>query len=803
VKYARLADEKLAHGPFPDSSLLYAAPEVVGPGDAGTAQGFANELRDSGYGEDAQSANVGWFHLQSDAIQIYPGPQSDTGGEDPAVLRFENGKIASIVSLKDQKPLSDYTLEPHVLSTLFNKNREKRRLVPYQDIPPVLVDAVLSAEDKHFFHHSGFDMARIARAAWIDVREHRRAEGASTLTQQLARMLWLDNRKTFARKFDECLITIHLERKLTKQKIFEYYADDVPMGQRGSFSIRGFGEASQAFFGKAIRQLTLPEAATLAGLIQEPSYRNPVYWPKRAKARRNTVLKRMLDNRYITEAQYGAATAAPLVIAKRGVESAAAPYFLDIVNRRLGDEFPDDDFQTAGARIYTTIDPELQRDAVQAVSDGMEKVDAILKRRHALLVRRHKAKPEPFDAPQVALIALDPHTGEVKALIGGRNYGASQLNHALAERPSGSVFKPFVYAAALNTELTSQNPITASTIFPDEPTSFTYDGKTYEPMDFERGQWEGNVTLRKAFAKSLNVPAVEVAQAAGYDKVADLAHEAGLDNIQPTPAEALGAYNVTPLEIARAYTIFANDGEESEPRFISRIVDKNGTQMWASQTDPKDVLDPRINYLMVSLMQEVLRTGTGAGVSAYGFTLPAAGKTGTSQQLRDAWFAGFTTKLLCVVWVGLDNYDSIHMEGAQAALPIWAEFMKLAHTHAAYSGVTDFPMPPGIVSAQIDPMSGYLASSACPDARPEYYLLGTQPMQFCPLHPGGPTEVAGWETATPPQAAMPSTPVGAAQMAPGTVPLPQQPGMNPENQPQPQPPKKKKGFFDKLKSIFH
>jgi penicillin-binding protein 1B len=788
AKYARLADQKLQHGPFPDSSMLYAAPEIVGPGDAGTPLRIADELRESGYEEDAPQAAIGWFHLRPDAIEIHPGSQSDTGGEEAAVLHFQDGKINSITSLKGGKELDEYAIEPKLLSSLWDKNREKRRLVRFEDIPPVLVDAVLSAEDKHFFHHSGFDFVRIAKVAWIDLREHRRAEGASTITQQLARMLWLDNEKTFSRKFAEALITIHLERKLSKQKIFEYYANDYPLGRRGPFSIRGFGEASQAFFGKDIRQLTLPEAATLAGLIQEPSYRNPIRHPKRAQVRRNVVLARMLDNGYITQQQYRAAIAAPMDIAKQGVESADAPYFVDIVDERLGDEFPDDDFQTDGAKIYTTLDPELQGDAVRAVADGMANVDAILAKRH---------KGAHFEQPQAALIALDPHTGEVKALVGGRNYDISQLNHVLSERPSGSAFKPFVYAAALNTALNSPNPITASTVYPDEPKTFMYDGKPYAPVDYHHSAWLGDVTLREAFAKSLNVPAVEVAEAVGYDKVADLAHEAGLENIQPTPAEALGTYNVTPLELARAYTIFANDGEEVEPRFISRVVDKNGTQMWASQPDTKEVLDPRINYLMVSLMEEVLRSGTGVRARAYGFTLPAAGKTGTE---HDAWFAGFTTKLLCVVWVGFDDYHDLKMEGADAALPIWAEFMKLAHTHTAYKDATEFPVPPGVVSAQIDPLSGALASSACPDARTEYYLLGTQPTQFCPLHRGGATEVAGWAAAPAPPPGIPTTPTAVAQVAPAAQALPQQPGM-PESQPQPQQ-KKKHGFLDKLKSIF-
>ncbi len=283
AKYARLTDEKLAQGPFPNSSLLYAAPQTVGIGDPGTPLHFAAKLRESGYAEDARTNPGGWYHLRADAIEIFPGDRSYSGSE-PGVLRFKDGKISSIIALSDNTARTEYTLEPQLLSSLYDKNREKRRLVRYDDIPPVLVQAVISIEDKRFFQHSGFDPVRIVEAMFVDLKQHRNAQGASTLTQQLARNLWLDSRKTWTRKFDELLITIHLERKLTKQKIFEYYANQVDLGRRGSFAIRGFGEASQAYFGKDIRQLTLPEAATLAGLIQEPSFRNPVRWPERAQA---------------------------------------------------------------------------------------------------------------------------------------------------------------------------------------------------------------------------------------------------------------------------------------------------------------------------------------------------------------------------------------------------------------------------------------------------------------------------------------------------------------------------------------
>ncbi len=786
AKYARLTDEKLTQGPFPNSSLLYASPQSVGIGDPGTPLAFASRLRESGYSEDARTNPAGWYHLRPNAIEIFPGDHSYNGSE-AGVLRFDDGKISSIIALSDNSPRTEYALEPQLLSSMYDKNREKRRLVRYDDIPPVLVHAVISIEDKRFFQHSGFDPSRIVKAVFVDVKQHRNAQGASTITQQLAKNLWLDSRKTWTRKFDELLITIHLERKLTKQKIFEYYANQVDLGRRGSFAIRGFGEAAQAYFGKDIRQLTLPEAATLAGLIQEPSFRNPVRWPERAKARRNVVLARMLDNHYLSQAQYEAAVQAPMVVARQGIESADAPYFVDLVNERLADEFQDHDFQDSGSKIYTTLDPDLQRDAAEAVASGMREVDAIVAKRHK--------EGAPIEEPQVALICLDPHTGEVKALIGGKNYGVSQLNHVLAKRPSGSAFKPFVYAAALNTGLWGRpDPITASTIFQDEPRTFFYDGKPYEPVDYHHGEWMGDVTLKTAFAKSLNVPAVEVAEAVGYGTVAQLAHSAGLADIRATPAMALGSYDVTPLEIAGAYTAFGNRGVMVQPRMISRIVDKSGDAVWSSQPETKKILDPRINFLVVTLMQEVLRSGTGAGVRARGFSLPAAGKTGTA---HDAWFAGFTTKLLCVVWVGLDDYQDLKIDGPKAAVPIWTEFMKRAHKHRAYRDVTQFEVPEGVVSAQVDPLTGDLATSACPRVDTEYYLLGTQPVQFCPLHQGGATEIAGWETSAP--------------VAPGAANVPAQPGATPAANPQDlnaQNQQKKQsepkpGLFDKLKSIFH
>jgi penicillin-binding protein 1B len=789
VKYSRLIEAKLGVGPFANTSMLYAAPRTVAVGDIANPQEIAMELRRSGYNESSNN-RTGYYTIKPGEIDIYPGPDSYFRRDD-GVVKFTGAKVSRIISLADNTDRTEYTLEPELISSLFDKNREKRRLIKYEDIPPVLVHAVVSAEDKRFFQHSGFDPIRIIKAAYVDMKERRYAQGASTLSQQLARSLWLDNDKTWRRKIPEVLITMHLEQKLTKEQIFEYYANQVPLGQRGSFGIRGFGEAAAVFFGKDITRLTLPEAATLAGLIQQPSYTNPYRWPERAKQRRNVVLKLMRDNRYISDEECEKALAAPMELVRQtNLEATDAPYFVDLVNDTLQERFPDTNFQTSGDRIYTTLDLNLQRDAAEAVRIGMEEADGRIK---------HRKKRDPkYPDPQCALIALDPQTGEVRALVGGRNYGASQLNRILAKRQPGSSFKPFVYATALNTGLASGNLLlTPATMVQDEPTTFWFDGKPYEPSNFEH-KFYGAVTLRDAMAHSLNVATVKVAEQVGYEAVVDFARKAGLNmEIQPTPAVALGSYEVTPLEIAGAYTIFANRGEYSKPYFLSTIANPNGSSMFEGKPEHRAVLDPRVTFLMDQLLEEVVRTGTGAGMYGRGVNFPVAGKTGTS---HDGWFAGFTSKLLCVVWVGFDDNRQLDLEGAHSALPVWAEFMKRAHEHREYRNVSEFTPPAGVVSVQIDPASGQLATASCPKVRTEYFIEGTQPVEMCQYHRGGGTQIAGWETEQTPPANRVERPVSSGgqhdRLAQNAPPVGQ------EQTVAKPPPPKKKSLLDRLRSIF-
>jgi penicillin-binding protein 1B len=361
VKYARLIEEKLTAGPFANTSALYAAPETLMLGDEISVDDILIRLRSAGYTE-SRNSRMGWFNVRPDAIEIFPGPHSFYDTQD-GVIKIEDGKISQIISARDGEKRTSYDLEPELITNLFDRNREKRRIVHYEDLPPVLINAVVSAEDKRFFQHAGFDPLRIAKAVYEDIKAGYKAQGASTLSMQLARMFWLDQKKTWKRKAAEVLITLHLEHKLSKQEIFTYYANQIDLGRRGSFAIHGFGEAAQAYFGKDVRQLTLPEAATLAGLIQRPSFTNPIRWPERARQRRNVILSLMRENGYISDREYAVAAASPLVVSRPGIESTDAPYFVDLVNDELQDDFAEHDFQTKTYRVYTTLDLNLQREA--------------------------------------------------------------------------------------------------------------------------------------------------------------------------------------------------------------------------------------------------------------------------------------------------------------------------------------------------------------------------------------------------------------------------------------------------------
>jgi penicillin-binding protein 1B len=654
-----------------------------------------------------------------------------------------------------------------------------------------MVDAVTSIEDRRFFEHSGVNFVRLAEAAWIDFTHQRHEQGGSTITMQLSRAFFLSPEKKVTRKMAEMIIAMELEQKFTKQQIFAFYANRVDLGQRGSFTISGFAEAAHAYFNKSLKDISLPEAALIAGLIQAPSALSPYRHPERALERRNLVLDSMVETHAITKADAEKAKATPLKLAPPNVEASDAPYFVDLVRDTLVSKLNEREMNDQQYRIYTTLDPELQKAAAQAVETGIKLVDDQVTKMRTKKVKVGKGKYEttvqPGPQAQVALVAMNPHTGEVLALVGGRNYGSSQLNHSVARRPTGSIFKPFVYAAAMNTGVNGGNPVfTPASLVADAPTTFAYGDQIYEPRNYKE-EYHGDVTARYALALSLNNATVKLAEEVGYDKVADLAKQAGITSVKATPAMALGAYDATPIDMAAAYTVFANDGTRIAPQWVNSVRNANGDVVLDFKPDKREVLDPRVAAVMTNMMEGVLNFGTAFPVRARGFNAPAAGKTGTS---HDGWFAGYTSNLLCIVWVGYDDYSDIRLSGAQTAAPIWAEFMKKAVTLPQYSDVKPFSQPTGVVDVQLDKATNLLATPSCPETYTAAFIAGTEPNQTCDQGTGVKGffskifGMSGEKALPPPQTGQPQADAAQGQ------------GTNGDGS------KKKKGIFGKFVGIF-
>jgi penicillin-binding protein 1B len=745
IKYGRIVDQRLQHPLFKNTAKIYAAPREVRPGQKFTIQLIADELRQAGYtttGAFKQSP-LGTYRVDPETINIEPGPQS-YHAQDGATIRVEHGIVESIDDDHGQL-LSSYELEPLMITGLSeDANRTKRRLVTYDEIPQNLVQAVLAIEDRRFFEHSGVNYTSMLGWAYHDlVGDRKHLGGASTITMQLAKQLFVADNRTIKYKVTQILVAFHLEHRFDKKQIFELYANQVPLGEHGSFSVNGFGEGAQVFFGKDVRQLDLAECALLAGMIQRPSYFNPWRHAERAIQRRNLVLDSMVETGAITKDQAEEAKAESLHLTNSSVDASEAPYFVDLVHEQLLQKIGERDPNLEGLHIYTTLDPDLQRVATSAVESSLHLIDERVDRQHA----RDRRLGRPYVYPQVALIALNPHTGQVLALVGGRNYGNSQLNHAVAKRPTGSIFKPFVYASAFQTAVEGTllpgqtKPFSPVTMLNDQQTTYDVGNQAYTPRNFE-GEYYGEMTARLALMRSDNNATISLASMVGFDRVAQLARDAGVKSARPTPAMAIGAYDATPLDMAGAYTIFANGGMHIDPWMVASVRTPTGDVITDYTPTSKQILDPRVAFLTTSMMEAVLQgngrdgckvggldyCGTGAGVRNLGFYAPAAGKTGTD---HDAWFAGYTSNLLCIVWVGNDDYTDIKLQGADAAAPIWATFMKNATLLPQYSDTKDFVPPQGVQVVDLDRVTNLLADASCPDDYSAAFLDGTAPTDTC------------------------------------------------------------------------
>jgi penicillin-binding protein 1B len=746
VLTARYMDAQL-HGErertFP---RILARPLELRRGQSLTGQQLVDRLNDLGYAQRLRPEKPGEFSVDGTTVEIMarstelkgktvrvlfqkPSAPVQRASRRPApvrvpdrVERLELGKSAS----------ERLILDAPVLTSVIGE-REKRRPVALSAIPPIVVQAVLAIEDRRFYEHPGIDPIGMAGAAVSYVTGRRQyLAGASTITQQLVRNVFLPKfqgmslqiarERTLRRKLLEQWVSIVLSQRATKDEVLEMYLNAVPLGQRGSFAVVGVSEAARLFFGKDVSNVSLAEAATIAGVIQQPSALSPFTNPDKCRERRNVVLHAMADSGSITEQQADRASQEPLSVVQRALE-AEAPYFVDYIGQTLTDDYPGLTTTTnQPVDVYTTLDLHLQRLAQDAVRAGLTNVDQLLSRRK----RRGLA--------EAALIAIDPRSGEILAMVGGRSYNQSQYNRAVvSRRQPGSVFKPFVYLTAFEQAADNgSKDVSPAAIVEDTPTSWEFDNQVWTPENYE-GEYDGPITYRRALAHSRNVATIKVAEHAGYGHVADLWKKLGVGNPpKPYPSIALGVFEATPLEIATAYTIFPNMGVERPLRNILRITSGTTDLTRKPKGQARTIARPETTFLVTNMMRSVINEGTAAGARAAGFTPDAAGKTGTTNDLHDAWFAGFTPELLTVVWVGFDDgKQTLGLSGAQAALPIWTQFMSRA---LAGRNSVPFEAPEGLSFVVIDGDTGKLATPNCPKVITESFLPGTEPTELCEVH---------------------------------------------------------------------
>lgn len=694
------------------SSAIYSAPAMIRPGDDIVRTGLIDRLNHLSYTQIASPASPGEYSRAPGLITIYTRSFTLAGTDYPgAIVRFalDGVRISNVIDSFGVSQRS-VALEPEVIGRLLPGAPAERVEVALGELPPYLVNGLIATEDRWFYYHPGIDPVRVIEAAFVDLRSHHLAQGASTLTQQLARTFMDRHERSFSRKFRELAVAIVLEMRLGKREILERYINDVPMGSYDGTPIEGLSQAARYLFNRDLREVTPAEAATLIGMIQAPSLYDPRRHPENCLARRNIVLGVMKNAGVIDAAAYQRALAEPIDVTKPpGLRR--APYFTDYVTSFV-DKIPGLNGHLEGLKVYTTLDPEMQAYGQEAIEQNL----AQLEKSHSRLRRADKTKQL-----ESSMVVLDAGSGAIRAMVGGRDYSSSQFNRAaMAQRQPGSAFKPIVYLAALDPSRAPFSPaMTLATVLPDRPMTFG----SWTPVNYER-TYQGQVTVAQALFESLNVPTAWVGNQLGPARIVRTAHELGIEEELPAVLPiSIGADETTLLELVGAYQVFANAGAQDPPYAVQAVVDAAGHVIFHHEDDENRVINPSVAYLITGALEQVLRYGTGASAQRMGLKFPAAGKTGTTQDYRDGYFIGYTPDLVCGVWVGFDEPQSLGMPGASAALPAWVNFM----THAVPDDSPDFAEPSGIVMATIDPQSGGLATPACPRAIALPFLIGTAP----------------------------------------------------------------------------
>ncbi len=643
-----------------------------------------------------------------------------------------------------------YDARGRVLHEFFKENRST---VPLKQIPRYLVNATLATEDRSFYQHWGVDLWGVARAAVQDLMQMRRAQGGSTITQQLARNLFLTHERSLTRKLKEMALAIEIERNYSKDQILEMYFNQIYFGE-GAYGVEA---AAKTYFAKPVQELSLPECALLAGMPANPSIFSPRRRAEAARLRRAKVLRNMLATRAITQVEFDGAMGAPLGVTPVRYSNDRSPYFVEMVRLHLDERYGSNAVYEGGLRVYTTLDMDLQQIGERALEKQLQALETELKlkpvRASFVTASSDSGRAAPHTPYlQGALVALDPRNGYVRALVGGRDWNQSNFNRAIqARRQPGSAFKPFVYTAAID------NGFHPTDIIVDEPVAFPgVNGELYQPSNYDR-TFRGPVTLRYALQQSINIPAIKLLRKVGTSLVASYARRMGVKSpIGQNLSLALGTSEVTLLELTSAYGVIANRGIRNDPLFILKVEDKNGSVLEKNAPRPMEVLSEETAAVMTSMLQSVLDHGTGYPARARGFLNPAAGKTGTMDEYMDAWFVGFTPSLVCGTWVGFDEKKPIgpNMTGAHAALPAWTDFM-IGATRGR--PVEDFPVPAGTVSRQVCAESGMLATEVCPNVTTEMFGENSEPTEYCTAHPGRPL-------LAPPAPALEEKPPGLRQL---------------------------------------
>jgi penicillin-binding protein 1B len=709
---------------------IYADYTPLQPGLPMHADDVLEKLDRLGYREAERVEKPGDYQRTNDGLDIYTRAFNRANDDYPAAplrVTFNGDGIDQVVSLKEARPLDRAALEPELLTSVLSEELENRSPVTLDQVPQQLQDAVVVTEDVRFWHHPGVDPIGIFRAVFRNVKAGGVSEGASTLTQQLVKNYYLTSERTFKRKIVEAFMAVILDARYSKREILEAYLNDIYLGRNRSISILGVGEAARFYFGKPVSELNIAEAATLAGMIRSPNNYSPFVNPELSMKRRNTVLQLMLKEKKITQAQYDQAHSSSLprkpFRQKTGLSS--IPYYVDRVLQELQNDYGIDDVKGRGLKIYTAIDLGAQDAAARVVEASLQSIEKGNRR-----LRTHT--PE----LQGVLIHVDVPTGEIRALVGGRNYERSQFNRALkSKRLVGSLFKPFVYLTAFEPSLSNQN-ITPATMVSD--TRFVLKrrwSEDWSPRNYD-GHYEGNVTVREALEHSLNSASVRIGLACGVGPILKTAKTLGVDTEldDGNPSILLGAVGIPPIEMATAYSTIARQGARMPLRAIRYVTDDRGhTLSGPEDAKPQQVFPQRDVYLITHVMEGVVDRGTAAGARSMGFRKTAAGKTGTTNDKRDAWFIGFTPQTLTATWVGFDDNTPTGLAGGDAAVPMWTRYM-LAVT--ANQRNAAFAVPSGVTFADVDKMSGGLATPYCPANAivHEAFKDGTQPTQACSLH---------------------------------------------------------------------